>query len=265
MTNSLKLPKEDFPEKNFDLYGSRLNQNIYGSLKGKIRLKILLNDLNSFLTDDSPSLKVLDAGCGYGQCSSVLAMKGHRLTLCDTSASMITNAKALFNEKQINDATFFHQSIQDHAVDHQSSYDLILCHATIEWTEDPLSVLNIINTMLKPGGYLSLMFFNRDGTVLKSVLRGNFYEKDINFKFGRTKNLTPLNPLNPTTVYQWIGDKNLQIITKSGVRIFYDYCEKNIRDGLTDEQILNCETSFSKHEPFIPIARYIHVLSQKHK
>jgi len=254
---------ENLPDKNFDLFAHRLNKNIYGSLKGEIRLKILLNDLGIFLTEGQKPLDILDAGCGFGQCSSMLALKGHHLTLCDISANMIDSAKADYHEKGIINAKFLHESIQDHLIGNRARYDLILCHAVLEWAEDPKEMLNCLNQMLKPEGYLSLMFFNKNGTILKAVLRGNFYPKDCGFLFGRSKSLTPTNPLIPETVYQWMDALNLRIIKKSGVRVFYDYCDSAKREGLSDEDVLNCELSFSQSEPFISIARYIHILCRK--
>lgn len=247
-------------DRNFDVYSSRLKKNIYGSLKGKIRLKILLNDLEMFLDSDRAPLKVLDAGCGSAQCSVMLALKGHQVTLCDISSVMIEDAEETFKKNNIKASEFITESVQDHSGKHQSEYDLILCHAVLEWTADPKGLLYSLQHMLKPGGYLSLMYFNRNGAILKSVVRGNFYPKDRGFQFGQTKSLTPTRPLYPQEVDQWAAELGLTIMEKSGVRVFYDYCEKSIRDQSNEEQVLNCELSFSKTEPFMSSARYIHML-----
>lgn len=249
-------------EKDFDQYHSRLNTNIYNTLKGKIRLKILSYDLDMFLSVGQAPLSVLDAGCGFGQCSSLLASNGHRVTLCDISSNMIDGAKKLFSQKGIENVDFIKGSILDHSPEHLEQYDLVLCHAVIEWTNDPKSMLNSVVSMIKPGGYLSLMFFNRDATILKAVLRGNFFPKDSGFKFGRTKSLTPINPLNPQDVYKWIDELGLKVIRKSGIRVFYDYCDKTVRDSLNEEQVLACELSFSRSEPYLSMGRYIHLLCQ---
>ncbi len=254
---------ENSLDKNFDSYAMRLKKNIYGSLKGKIRLTILLNDLDMFLDSSRKSLNVLDAGGGFGLCALALAQRGHKVTLCDISEKMMAEAKTIFQNQGIENAQFIHQSIQNHAMDNVSQYDLILCHAVLEWTENSLKVLECLKKMLKTDGYLSLMFFNRNGTIFKSVLRGNFYPKNNEYQFGQRKTLTPTNPLQPQTVYQWLEELNFKMIEKSGVRIFYDYCEKAVREGLMEEQVLACEKSFSKTEPFLSMARYIHVVCQK--
>jgi len=255
-----KPTSENLPDKNFNDYATRLKNTIYGSLKGKIRLKILLNDLDQFLKDNTPPLQILDAGCGLAQCALALAQKGHRLTLCDISSAMIKESSQEFARQGIRHARFLNESVQTHALNHQAYYDVILCHAVIEWTENPQELLAGFKRMLKPGGYLSLMFFNRTGTIFKSVLRGNFFEKDAGFKFGRTSTLTPTNPLDSAAVLGWLHDLDLTVVKKSGVRIFYDYCESSIRDQLDEKQVLNCELSFSQSEPYMSLARYIHVL-----
>lgn len=252
--------KDNTPDKNFDPYCGRLKNKVYGSLKGKIRLKILFHDLNRFLSSPTTPLKVLDAGCGSAQCSIHLALHGHQLTLCDISQNMLDDARESFQNKGITSAEFMAESIQQHSAGNQSKYDLILCHAVLEWSEEPEELLKSLKSMLKPDGYLSLMFFNRNGAILKSIVRGNFYPKNSGFKFGRTKSLTPTNPLYPENVFEWIERLELNIIEKSGVRVFYDYCEKPVRDKANEEDVLNCELSFSKSEPFLSSARYIHLL-----
>ncbi len=255
--------KKETTDKNFDRYAARMRTNIYGSLKGKIRLEILLNDLSVFLKNDQNLLKILDAGCGGGQCSSVLARQGgHHITLCDISENMLKDAKTIFSGEGLK-ADFIHSSIQDHAIENSSKYDVILCHAVLEWVEDPLGMLHHLKNMLKPGGHLSLMFFNLNGIIFKTVLRGNVYRQDEEFKFGQTKSLTPTNPLNPETVYQWLRDLNFKTIEKSGIRIFYDHLDRATREKVTESQVLECEASFSKSEPFLSMARYVHVLCQK--
>lgn len=250
-------------DKNFDPYVDKFQRHIYDSLKGKIRLKVLEQDLAPFLMDDCQKLNILDAGCGSGHCSSLLAQTGHHLTLCDISEKMLSFAKEIYQAKEINTAKFFHCSAQDFVKQASQQYDMILCHAVLEWIESPMELLSQLNQILKPGGYLSLIFFNLNGNLFRSVTRGNFYPKNNNFKFGGKGRLTPTHPLNPTDVQQWCQDLNLNIVDKSGMRVFYDYCEKEVRDNLDEEKVITCELSFSKTEPFLSMARYIHFLCQK--
>lgn len=40
-------------------------------------------------------------------------------------------------------------------------FDLILCHAVLEWLDDPKSAVRDLARLVKPGCRMSLMFFNR--------------------------------------------------------------------------------------------------------
>ncbi|SUG69462.1 SmtA protein [Salmonella enterica subsp. enterica] len=52
---------------------------------------------------------------------------------------------------------------QDVASHLESPVDLILFHAVLEWVADPVGVLETLWSVLRPGGALSLMFYNANG------------------------------------------------------------------------------------------------------
>lgn len=47
-------------------------------------------------------------------------------------------------------------------------------HAVLEWVADPQSVLQTLWSMLRPGGTLSLMFYNANGFLMHNMVAGNF-------------------------------------------------------------------------------------------
>lgn len=53
-------------------------------------------------------------------------------------------------------------------------FDLVMCHAVLEWVTSSDEVIGVLSAFVKPNGQLSLMFYNQNVAVFKTVLRGYF-------------------------------------------------------------------------------------------
>jgi len=252
-------------DRNFDDLAHRFTDNIYGSPKGQIRLAILKEDLDTFLSQfpENTFLRVLDAGCGLGYMALYLAEQGHEVVLCDHSAEMLQRAQQLFAE-QAPDAnvTFIESPVQALSQHVQGEFDLVLFHAVLEWVTQPQQLLQQLLAFLKPQGYFSLLFYNRNSLVFRNLLRGNFRKVASDQFAGDPNSLTPTNPLMPEEVYGWLESMGLSIRTRTGVRMLYDYLPRNILEQRSLEDILDMERRHCHQQAFIDLGRYIHVLSQ---
>jgi len=252
-------------DQNFDNLSVRFRENIYSTAKGRIRLNILWRDLLENIPNvEQGGLDVLDAGAGQGHFSLMLTEKNHHLTLSDISSKMLEQAKLLFSQQRPNsDVRFIHASVQNLGKYIDKKYDLVLFHAVLEWLAEPEKTLKEMLQFIKPGGYLSLMFYSRTGLIYQNLTRGNFSYVLNNTLAGKGKTLTPTNPQNPDDVYAWLKKENLKIITKSGVRVFYDGIHRERRKDINENELFELERRFSRIEPYCSLARYIHVLCQK--
>ena len=104
--------------------------------------------------------------------------------------------------------------------------DLILFHAVLEWVADPLSVLQTLWSMLRPGGTLSLMFYNANGFLMHNMVAGNFDYVQVGMPKRKT-HAFPDYPRDPQQVYGWLEAIGWQIVGKTGVRVFHDYLREN--------------------------------------
>ncbi|MDH5393079.1 MAG: methyltransferase domain-containing protein [Gammaproteobacteria bacterium] len=248
---------------NFDQHSKRFKNNIYNTAKGKIRLTLVLDDLeqNMPALQHNTKLSILDAGCGMGQVALHLAKKGHELTLCDISSDMLITAKEVFN-KQNCSARFIHSSVQELDDEHDQCYDLIIFHAVLEWLDDPESVIAVLKKRLKPGGCLSLMFYNLNAIVFYNLLKGNF-KKVLQQDFkGHPGGLTPTNPIAPEDVNRWLHEHQFTVHKKTGIRVIYDYLKKELKQGRSIEDIIEMESIYANKEPFNLMGRYIHYTCQ---
>lgn len=251
-------------DRNFDDISNKFAQNIYGTSKGKIREIIVWQELEKILAtypNDKP-LTILDAGGGQGQIACKLAKLGHQVTLCDISIAMLTLAKHQAQKDNLN-LTCIHSSIQQLETCLDQSFDLVICHAVLEWVADPVAIIASLKKYLRPNGYLSLMFYNYHALLFKTVTLGNFGYTQTGLAKRKKKTLSPDFPRDPNDVYNWLSQLNFVITQKTGIRIFHDYLINKNKAQAEFEQLLELEKQHCQNDTFLNIARYILVTAKQ--
>ena len=104
-----------------------------------------------------PGSRILDAGCGIGGSSRLMADEsGHRVTGIDLSDEFIRAARALTESTLLSDRVEFRQgSILDMPFEDQS-FDAVLCQHVLMNIEDKPAALTEFHRVLRPGGKLIL-------------------------------------------------------------------------------------------------------------
>jgi S-adenosylmethionine-dependent methyltransferase len=248
-------------DRNFDDLLDRFESRIYDTVKGGWRLKLLQEDLQRF--SDLPAQQIWDAGCGQGQMSLWLAGVGHQLTLCDLSSKMLDRARDNFAAAGL-DASFYHQSAQSLAIQ-LDAFDLVLCHAVVEWLADPLTSLQAIADKVRPGGYLSLLFYNRNAMVYSNVLKGGWRLKPIleDSYLGKGHKLTPPNPQYPHTMLDTLQQAGFELVQQTGIRVFNDYLSQTARNNTDEQELFALEHRYCRMPTYRDMGRYVHLLMQR--
>lgn len=248
-------------DRNFDDLIDRFETRIYDTVKGDWRLTLLQEDLQRF--SQLPPMDIWDAGCGQGQISLWLAGFGHHLTLCDLSSRMLQKASENFERAGIN-ARFHHQSAQSLAVQ-LPQFDLVLCHAVLEWLADPIPSLLAIADKVRPGAYLSLLFYNRNAMVYSNVLKGGWRLKPIldDSYIGKGNKLTPPNPQYPHELIATMQHAGFSVETHTGIRVFNDYLSHQARDNSDEAELFALEKRFCRLPTYRDMGRYVHLLLKK--
>lgn len=263
------MTKKMVLDRNFDDLLPKFKKKVYGGLKGRIRMAVLEKDLTEFMpaallpAGESP-LKILDAGSGYGPFSLGLAELGHKVTLCDISLKMLESAVADIAEKKLESrVTTVHSAIQDLAGHDPGEYDLVLCHAVLEWVQDPEDLIFHLLRQLKTGGVLSLTFYNLNGLIYKNLLRANYKKIQDQDYAGWVGSLTPTFPRMPGQVITWLAQQGLDILCHSGMRVFHDYI-LNPDDRERDPDMgVEMELNLSRLMPYRDLGRYQHIIGVK--
>ena len=252
----------------FDGLANRFQRQIYDDPRGMIRLAILQDDLMSSIVPATPQrrpLRVLDAGGGLGQMSIWLAQHGHSVVLAEPSAEMLHRAQATIAEECLQDSIELVQAtVQELVESGCEPFDFITFHAVMEWLAEPRVVLEQLLTCLKPGGQVSLMFFNYHSTVMRRLIAGDLATVQAgDIASDGRKGLAPISPLKPDEVLSWLEPLGLELETWSGVRCFYDYMYRDVRRSAVLDEVLPLERAYSQQEPWRSLARYQHMLCRK--
>lgn len=244
----------------FDDLALRFAEKIYGNNKGAIRLAVLQADLQEVLPQRP--LRVLDIGAGLGHMALWLAAQGHEVTLLEPSAAMLQAARERFAAQE-QAAQFVHGDWQQHVAGRPEPYDLILCHAVLEWLAGPAALIAALGSLLKPDGWLSLAFYNRDALVMHNLIKGNLRKLARERFAGDDGGLTPQQPLDPREVEQLLNRHGWQVGERSGIRVFHDYMRPEFRDRIADAELVETELFYRRHPALGPLGRYLHWLCRR--
>ncbi|HGG60631.1 MAG TPA: methyltransferase domain-containing protein [Gammaproteobacteria bacterium] len=259
MTRELPIPPKPTEDRNFDDLADKFEKSIYGGLKGRLRLLVLERDLEA-LPGDAPA-RILDAGCGTAVFSAGFAARGREVVACDISETMLARARETF-AREAPDApvSLVCAPMQALTRAEYGGFDLILLHGVLEWMADPEAALDHALTLLNPGGGLSLLFYNRHGLVMRSLMLGNLDKVLRGYLKGWKKSLTPTHPQDPAWMLAWGEARGLTLIRHSGVRCFVDYACERTGHQMTEEDVIEAELMLGRQDPYRGIARYVHLL-----
>lgn len=235
---------------------------------GRIRTDMVSQQLAWHLPTEK--LRILDVGCGPAQTAIHFATLGHDVTCVDFSSEMLKQAK---EQAQSADVTI--KLIECDALDvpqmlPHAAFDLVLCHFVLEYMPDNyVEVVHNLATMLKTGGYLSLMTTNLNSLVLKKAvidlkpeeaLGADTRQKFVNMLFGGVSRRYKADEIGFA-----LDAAKLHQLQHYGVRIFNDLIANNEikHDSEFYANLLALELHYCQQDPFREIAASTHWVARK--
>jgi S-adenosylmethionine-dependent methyltransferase len=243
------------------------------SVKGRLRHDLIRHHLEQHNGTNKGKMRVLDAGCGLGDIAALLFDKADKLLLLDFSVTMIEETKkrlAANNSAFEKKAAFVHGDV-DESVSRlsQDSFDLILCHNILEYVEAPRKTLGGLARILAPGGLLSIVVANCFSESLKIALTKFDFEAArlaINVK-DSTADLfddAPRHTFSLDELGEVIGDSELEVVARYGIRIFADYLPEAVTQAPGNYRLLlELEKEAAPQVPYLNVARYLQVICRK--
>jgi len=276
--NSAEITTQARTDRSFEAIADHFEKKVYGGLKGKIRLAVLRRDIFEYAQTKSQSLgrplRILDVGAGLAQIAIELAAQGHTLVINDISASMLSKAQTQVATFEADNNTKlditwmvcpYQQLPAKFAEDHSDKFDLILCHALLEWLAKPAEIMDFFDAQLSAQGALSLCFYNPASFDYRNLIMGNFNLLDRtlegDYAADNKKSLTPNHPVAMQEVQAWLQHHHYKIMLESGLRVFHDYAPLK-RGGHNDpEAVIKMELRYSQLAPYKWLGRYLHILA----
>ena len=252
---------------NFDGIAEEFEGEVYGSSKGYVRLNVLWEDLLSGIPEIvHGKLRILDAGGGAGHVALRIASLGNTVVLCDPSREMLSRAEVNASRAGLtNLVTVVHSSIQGLEGSVDGRFDVITCHAVLEWLANPKLILGKLVEFLEEDSRLSLMFYNRNAALLKRILRGEFTaalrEREQGGFPGKWGD--EATPLAEETVRGWLEELGLEVEAKAGIRIFHDHLPDAVRQRGGLGALLETEKELRDREPFASLGQHVHLICKR--
>lgn len=182
------------------------------------------------LIGDVKGKKVLDAGCGYGYYSVLLAKRGATVTGIDISERMIELAKKNTRKASV-ECQFFVCDLQDLSVFIKNSFDMVISSIVVGYLDDLEKAFSEVFRVLKGNGVFA---FSENHPLLKGS-----WEKDSK---GKRLHWNIDNYFNRSVrTIKW-GTQNGNIIeTSSRHRTVQDYFDALTASGLVVERLVEPE------------------------
>jgi len=242
--------------------------------EGRLRCDLAFANLQDFLVvpQSRRSLRALDLGCGTGATAVRLARLAIHTTLLDSSSAMLEIAKRAAQEAGVDGkiALKHGDAAQVGKLFPAGSFDIVLCHNTLEYVDDPNAVLSSAAQVLRSDstgiGILSVLVRNRAGEVLKAGIEaGDLGAAERNLTtgwgyeslFGGRVRLFTLDSLQVM-----MKGASLAVAAERGVRVISDYLPPQISRREEYERIFELERKLGSRPEFAAVARYMQIIAR---
>lgn len=218
------------------------------------------------------TLRVIDLGGGTGGLAVPLARLGHHVTVIDPSPDALASLSRRAGDAGVAGRIL---AVQGDAanlleVHPDADADLVCCHGTLEFVDDPEATLRSVAAVLADGGYVSLVVATRMAAVLARALSGQFAQaqRALTSDDGRWGPADPLpRRFDAAGVRALVQGAGLAVHDSHGVRIFSDLVPASFVDSDADRAaLLELEQTASRHPDYEflgHIGAALHVLARR--
>lgn len=187
--------------------------------KGPCQLLHVLNPTRlQFVTDRCriEGRSILDIGCGGGIFSQSLAQRGAQVIGIDVVPELLAVAENQALKENVLNLRYEQSTAEAYARLHPQSFDIIVCMELLEHVPHPLSVIQAIGKLLKPGGHLFCSTLNRHfKAYIVGIIGAEYLLKKLPL---HTHHFSKF--IRPSELAGWMRDSDLKLQEFAG--IFYN-------------------------------------------
>ncbi|RCU52820.1 MULTISPECIES: bifunctional 2-polyprenyl-6-hydroxyphenol methylase/3-demethylubiquinol 3-O-methyltransferase UbiG [Corallincola] len=134
-----------------------------------VRLKFVADSVGGLF-----GKRILDVGCGGGILAESMARSGADVTGIDMGEAPLSVARlhALETGTALN---YQQQTAEQHAEQHQNTYDVVTCMEMLEHVPDPAATIAACASMVKPGGQIFFSTLNKTAKAWLLAIVGAEY------------------------------------------------------------------------------------------
>ena len=142
--------------------------------------------------------RILEVGCGVGIDLLRFAREGARATGVDLSPAAVDLARKNF--VQNNQRADLRVMDGEHLQFEDNQFDMVYAHGVLQYTANPVQMLNEIKRVLKPGGHAIVMVYNRLSwlNLMRKVTKVSLEHEDApvlrKFSIGELKKMLRIFP-----------------------------------------------------------------------
>jgi len=240
--------------------------------EGRLRCGLAFANLQDFLVlpQSRRSLRGLDLGCGTGATAVRLARLGIHMTLLDSSSAMLDIAKRAAGEAGVDGRVALNHgdAAQVANLFPAGSFDVVLCHNTLEYVDDPVAVLRgAARAMRDSSAILSVIVRNQAGEVLKAAIQAGDLaaaEQNLTAQWGHESLYGgKVRLFTAESLQAMLMEASLAVTAKRGLRVVSDYLPPRVSLSAEYDRIFELELKLGRRPEFAAVARYTHCLAHR--
>jgi 2-polyprenyl-6-hydroxyphenyl methylase/3-demethylubiquinone-9 3-methyltransferase len=156
--------------------------------------------------------KVLDVGCGGGILTEALAKEGAHTTGIDMGHAVLEVARLHALESHLN-IDYQETLVENFALQHAHSFNVVTCMEMLEHVPDPQSVVNACAQLVAPGGYVFFSTLNRNVvSYIQSIIGAEYILRLLPRGTHDYQHF-----IKPAELGQWLREADLTIKDLSGL------------------------------------------------
>lgn len=153
-----KFRKDDGYAKNFAKQWKQFQTEQYDHINGTSLSRDRIADATKWNLEDMRGDLILEAGCGAGRFTRILAESGANVVSFDYSSAVEVSQhmNGSFGNVSFFQADILNMPFKDNL------FDRVFCYGVLQHTPDPYKSLDALIKKLKPGGWISTDIYPRD-------------------------------------------------------------------------------------------------------